>query len=71
MGRRVSSREAALRAIEKNSFSLPGGALEGIRADFHLHSLFSDGKNSPEEVVLAAIGKGMTAIGFSDHSWTP
>ena len=71
MGRRVSSREAALRAIEKNSFSLPGGALNGIRADFHLHSLFSDGKNSPEEVVLAAIGKGMTAIGFSDHSWTP
>ena len=71
MGRRVSSREAALRAIEKNSFSLPGGAFEGIRADFHLHSLFSDGKNSPEEVVLAAIGKGMTAIGFSDHSWTP
>ena len=42
-----------------------------FRADFHLHSLFSDGKNSPEEVVLAAIGKGMTAIGFSDHSWTP
>ncbi|MBO4322310.1 MAG: histidinol-phosphatase [Clostridia bacterium] len=71
MGRRVSSREAALRVIEKNSFSLPEGVRGVIRADFHLHSLFSDGKNSPEEVVLAAIGKGMTAIGFSDHSWTP
>lgn len=41
-----------------------------IRSDFHLHTLFSDGKNTPEEMVLAAIEKGMTAIGFSDHSYT-
>lgn len=42
-----------------------------IRSDFHLHTLFSDGKNTPEEMVLAAIEKGMAAIGFSDHSYTP
>ena len=41
-----------------------------IRSDFHLHTFFSDGKNTPEEMVLAAIEKGMTAIGFSDHSYT-
>lgn len=42
-----------------------------IRWDFHVHTTFSDGKNTPEEMVLAAIQKGMTAIGFSDHSHTP
>lgn len=41
-----------------------------IQADFHTHTTFSDGKHTPEEMVLAAIQKGMTAIGFSDHSYT-
>lgn len=41
-----------------------------IRADFHTHTTFSDGKNTPEEMIQAAIAKGMTAIGFSDHSYT-
>jgi len=40
------------------------------RADLHVHTNFSDGKNSPEEVVLAAIEKGLTRLGFSDHSYT-
>lgn len=39
--------------------------------DLHVHTVFSDGKNTPEETVLAAIGKGMEVIGFSDHSYTP
>lgn len=39
--------------------------------DLHVHTTFSDGKNTPEEVVLAAIAKGMTSLGFSDHSYTP
>lgn len=38
--------------------------------DFHVHTVFSDGKNTPEEMVLAALEQGMTAIGFSDHSYT-
>lgn len=38
--------------------------------DLHVHTTLSDGKNTPEEMVLAAIAKGMTAIGFSDHSYT-
>ena len=41
-----------------------------IFADLHVHTIFSDGKNTPEEMVLAAIEKGMTRIGFSDHSYT-
>ncbi|MBQ2997311.1 MAG: histidinol-phosphatase [Oscillibacter sp.] len=38
--------------------------------DLHVHTTFSDGRNTPEEVVLAAIEKGMTRLGFSDHSYT-
>lgn len=41
-----------------------------VRKDFHVHTTFSDGKCSPEEMVLAAIRMGMTEIGFSDHSYT-
>ena len=39
-------------------------------ADYHVHTVFCDGKNTPEEVVKAAIEKGMDAIGFSGHSHT-
>ena len=38
---------------------------------YHTHTTFSDGKNTPEEMVRAAIALGMPAIGFSDHSDTP
>lgn len=40
-------------------------------SNLHTHTTFSDGKNTPEEVVRAAIIKQMCAIGFSDHSYTP
>lgn len=40
-------------------------------ANFHTHSTFCDGKNTPEEVVLSAIEKGFDAIGFSSHGFTP
>ena len=39
-----------------------------ITKDYHVHSTFSDGKFSPEDMVLAAISLGMTELGFSDHS---
>ncbi len=38
---------------------------------YHSHTNFSDGKNTPEEMVQAAIRLGMPAIGISDHSDTP
>lgn len=41
-----------------------------IKADFHVHTTFCDGKNSPEEMVKAAIACGMTSLGFSVHSYT-
>ena len=40
-----------------------------LKTDLHMHTTWCDGKNSPEEMVLAAIEKGMECIGFSGHSF--
>lgn len=39
-------------------------------ANFHTHSTFCDGKNTPEEIVLKALEKGFSSIGFSGHGYT-
>ena len=39
-------------------------------ANFHTHSVFCDGKNTPEEIVISAIEKGFSAISFSGHGYT-
>lgn len=41
-----------------------------IKSDFHVHTTYSDGKSTPEEIVLSAIEKGLSTLGFSDHSYT-
>ena len=41
------------------------------KINLHTHSAFSDGKNSTEEIILAAIEKGFTVLGFSDHCFYP
>ena len=41
-----------------------------ILEDFHIHTNYCDGKNSPEEIVRAAIELGMKRMGFSCHSYT-
>lgn len=39
-------------------------------SNLHTHTTLCDGKNSPEEMVLAAIDKGFSSIGFSGHGYT-
>ncbi len=39
-------------------------------SNFHTHTVFCDGDNTPEEVVKSAIDKGLSAIGFSGHGYT-
>ena len=39
-------------------------------ANFHTHTLYSDGNHTLEENVLSAIKKNMSILGFSDHSFT-
>ena len=41
-----------------------------ITRDFHCHTTFCDGTNTPEEMVLASIEKGMTELGLLCHSHT-
>ena len=36
--------------------------------DLHMHTTFSDGKNTPEEMVQEAIRRGLETVGISDHS---
>ena len=36
--------------------------------DLHMHTVFSDGKDTPEEMVLEAIRLGLDEVGISDHS---
>lgn len=38
-------------------------------SNFHTHTLFCDGADAPEEIVLTAIEKGFEALGFSGHSY--
>ena len=40
------------------------------RQDLHTHTTYSDGKNTPEEMILAAAYEGLDTIGISDHSYT-
>lgn len=42
-----------------------------IKQNLHTHTSFSDGLNSMEEMVLAAIGKGFESLGFSEHAYAP
>ena len=37
-------------------------------SNMHTHTCFCDGKDAPEEIVLAAINLGFDTIGFSGHS---
>ena len=40
-----------------------------IKTNFHTHTLYCDGKNTPAEMVQKAIEKGFYALGFSGHSF--
>ena len=39
-----------------------------LRADFHTHTTFCDGKSTPGEMVEAAYKMGMTDFGVSGHA---
>jgi histidinol-phosphatase (PHP family) len=40
-----------------------------IWSNFHAHTTFCDGTESPEAMVRAAIGKGLEAFGLSGHAY--
>ena len=42
-----------------------------MKTNYHTHTTWCDGKNTPEEVILAAINKGFDVLGFSSHALLP
>ena len=42
-----------------------------IFANYHTHTTFCDGRDTPEQLVQEAIRLGCPALGFSGHSYTP
>jgi DNA polymerase (family 10) len=42
--------------------------VEDIRGTFHVHTTFSDGRNTVLEMLTAAHGRGWEYVGISDHS---
>lgn len=38
-----------------------------LKADFHTHTTYCDGKNTPAEMVKAAYDMGFTDFGISGH----
>ena len=39
-----------------------------MKTNYHTHTVWCDGKDTPESMIKAAIGKGFDVIGFSSHS---
>lgn len=54
--------------IEKFQQAIPLIETEDIKGDLHMHTTWSDGANSIEEMVEAAIAKGYEYIAITDHS---
>ena len=40
------------------------------KCDLHMHTVYCDGKNTAEEMVLSAIEKGLDTVGIATHSFT-
>ena len=40
-----------------------------MKQNLHIHTTYSDGKDSPEEIILKAIEKGFDCIVFSEHTY--
>ena len=37
----------------------------------HIHTVWGDGKNTPEEMILAAVAAGFESVGISEHAYAP
>ena len=42
-----------------------------MKTNYHTHSTWCDGKDSPEDMVRAALEKGFSALGFTSHALLP
>ena len=42
-----------------------------MKTNYHMHTTWCDGRNTPEEMVQAALARGFDEIGFSSHARLP
>ena len=42
-----------------------------LQSNAHCHTTFCDGRNTPEEMIHAALARDFVSLGFSIHGWTP
>lgn len=48
--------------------AINSGAFKMVyKTDYHIHSLYSDGRSIPEDYIAPAIAAGLKEIGFSEH----
>ncbi|MBO7311067.1 MAG: histidinol-phosphatase [Clostridia bacterium] len=41
------------------------------KQNLHVHTTYADGRDKPEEIIIEAISRGFTSIGFSEHTYMP
>ena len=41
------------------------------KQNLHIHTVYADGKDTPEEIVSEAIRRGFSSVGFSEHTYMP
>ena len=46
-------------------------SLDSRKVDLHMHSLLSDGRNSPEEMLEACAQAGISIASLTDHDIAP
>lgn len=42
-----------------------------MKTNYHMHTVWCDGKDTPEAMVVSAIAKGFDVVGFSSHALLP
>lgn len=54
--------------MEKQENSNEAAKMRKLRADFHTHTTYCDGKSTPRQMVEAAYRMGLTDLGISGHA---
>jgi histidinol-phosphatase (PHP family) len=53
--------------LKTHNAGKPGTTKMIYRTDYHMHSVYSDGRSIPEDYIAPAIVAGLSEIGFSEH----
>ena len=63
-----STKEAIMLRLYMGNHAAAQKESDMRKVNLHTHTLFCDGRDTPEDMVLSAIEKGFSVLGFSGHS---